>query len=125
MKTKDIKPKYTAGQKVILKKPELYGETKGEIISSERVYQEVYEDGTFDPDGLSTLESTISMCKLPYEFDGLTLKVHYPASVMKLTNGELRQNAKTSVSKLKKIAYTIKTAKMCLVVGENQFTVIP
>lgn len=125
MKTKDIKPKYTAGQKVLLKKPELYGETKGVILSSERVYQEVYADGTFDPHGLATLESTIPMCQIPYEFDGLTLKVHYPASVIKLTDGELRQNAKTRVSKLKKIAYTIQTAKMCLVVGENQFTVIP
>lgn len=111
-------PKFKVGDTVNCSRT-LYDETEGVVTEVERVFQDINPDGSFDMDGLATLEHTISSIQIPYEFDGETLKVHYPASVIKLTDGELRQNAKTRTAKFKSYAYTVRTPKMNTIFSER------
>jgi hypothetical protein len=83
------------------------------------LYQEVDDDGEFDRDGLATLERTIQSIKLPYEFDGETLKIRIPASTLKLKHGEMRENARTRTSKFFGYACTVTTEKMNSVFSEE------
>ena len=108
-------PKYEVGQKVKLKKKTLYGETEGEIVRVEKIFQEIDESGNFNPDGLSTLESTIDSISIPYTFDGETLTVEFPA--IECTNIIIK--AKKRVSKFSGYAYTVETPKMNTMFSES------
>lgn len=98
---KELKQKFSIGQNVKLLKPDLYGETTGKVVAVTRVYQTVFEDGTFDMDGLAYAESEFDCFAVPYECDGQTLKV---------TN----RDGKITIAKLKKLTYDVETSKMCL-----------
>lgn len=114
-------PKFKIGDRVSCPKT-LYNEYEGEIIEIDKVFQDINPDGTFDRDGLAILESTISFCKIPYEFDGETLKVHYPSSDIKLKDGFIHENAKTRISKFSGYAYTVKSTKMSSVFSERNLS---
>jgi len=77
--TKDMsfQPKFKVGDPVKHPK-DLYKQTESVITEVHRKYQVVNADGSFDPDGLCTLEDTIDSCCLPFSFDGEVLKVWYP-----------------------------------------------
>lgn len=99
-------PKYSVGQTLQLLRPTLYDETKGEVTEVEKMFKRIDKySGHFDPDGLVTRESDIETIKLPYEFDGETLKVNYDGRI--------------ETSKLYGFAYTIKTPKMLSIYSES------
>lgn len=112
-------PKYSIGQTVKCP-PTLYNEKEGKIVDIEKIFQEVNKDGTFNMDGLATLERTIQHCCLPCRFDGKTLEVDHPESTMKLTNGTIYHKAYTRVSKFYGYAYTIQTKEMRSLFNEEQ-----
>src|SRR5882757_1983864 len=114
MKTK-IAPPLAVGTSVRFKKPDLYGETTGTIREVEKIYQSTHEDGTFDMSGLAHIEREISSIAIPYEFDGETLKIHYPATI---------NRGRIAVSKFHRYGYTIQSAKMAIFMSQKGFTVI-
>lgn len=121
-----IEPKFQVGDEV--KTPmNLYHETFGEVTAVEKIFQEVHSggalDGTFDMDGLATLEHTIESIKLPYKFDGETLEIRIPASTIKLKHGEMRENARTRTSKFYGYAYTVTTDKMNSIFSEESLRI--
>lgn len=122
-----IKPRFSVGDVVSTPK-NLYNETRGEVTAVERVFQEVHSggvlDGTFNMEGLATLEKTISSIQIPYEFDEVTLKVHHPASEIKLRDGVHKEKAKTRVSKFYGWAYTVTTEKMNSVFSESSLRLV-
>lgn len=79
----------------------------GEIVQVQRAYKQLGPDGyAFDPEGLVTLEDTIKSISLPYEFDGYTLKVHFPESKFPT----FTQHAYTAVSTFYAYNYTVRVA---------------
>jgi len=102
-------PKYAIGDTVTCPKT-LYNETEGEIVEVERIFKE-WENGKFRRGGLCTSEDTIPLGCLPTTFDGVTLVVSYPKSIL----GE----AKDMVSKFYGYAYTIRTPKGLTVFSEK------
>lgn len=98
---KQLKQRFQIGQKVKLLLPDLYGETLGEVTGVTKVYQTVFEDGTFDMNGLAYAESEFDCFAVPYECDGQTLKV-------------TGRDGKITTAKLRKLTYDVTTAKMCL-----------
>ncbi len=112
-------PKYTIDQHVSHPR-DLYNCTTGHIREIERIYQEIdVRTGNFKEGGLSTLESTIPHCVLPYTVTAEILTVEFPKSVIKLSTGELHENSWTQVSKFKGWAYTVESAKMRSVFSER------
>jgi hypothetical protein len=108
-------PKFKLNQTVKCK-PTLYGETKGVVYRIEKVYARVDDNGNFIRGGLHTTESSIENISLPYEFDGETLKVHYP----EYDYGNFIEKVVTRVSKLKEYAYSVRTPKMNTLFSESQ-----
>lgn len=117
-------PKFKVGDMVKTPK-NLYNETAGEVIEVEKVFQEVDKNGNFDPDGLSTLEKSIPSTQLPYDFDGETLKVYFPAERMEFANGDAwNRVARVEISRFKGYAISVKTSKMCSVFNERSCKLI-
>lgn len=90
----------------------LYGETEGKVVEVVKMFQKIKPNGEFDPDGLTTFEHTIQHIQIPYDFDGETLKVHFPESKIKLTHGTLIEDAHTEVSKFYGWGCTVQTPKI-------------
>lgn len=103
-------PKFKVGDKVIMRKKTLYGETEGIVSEGPiRCYKALCPyTGRIDPNGLVTEERTIKSISLPYEFDGEVLKVHFPESDM----GSIIMKAYTLISVFYGYSYTVKTPKM-------------
>jgi len=116
MKTIKAQPKFTVGTTVRFKKPDLYGETTGKIIEIEKIFQSTHDDGTFDMSGLAHIERDISSIAIPYEFDGETLKIHYPS-----TN---YGKGRTAKARFHRFAYTVESAKMRTLMPEKFITPI-
>lgn len=72
-------PKFKVGDLVRLSKPDLEGNTDGEITRVEKLFKELDPyTGKFKRSGLVTMESTIEAGCLPKRFDGWTLEVDFP-----------------------------------------------
>lgn len=91
------------GESVLITKGKVAGE-KGEVVEIEKSFLEVDEEGNFNRDGLLTMESTITSIKLPYTFDGETLKVEHPER----DYGNWVQKKYTHTAKFYQNAYTIR-----------------
>lgn len=114
-----MKPKFEIGDLVTCP-PDLYKCTQGQIVERERIFQELYPDGTFDPTGLSTLESTFSSFCVPWRVEGDLLYVTMPASDIKLSNGgRYTQPECVELSRFKGWAYTVESDKMRSVFSEK------
>ncbi len=77
----------------------------GVIKEIRRIYSEVTIEGKFKKNGLVQFEDNISSIALPYEFDGETLKVHYPEGDF----GTWIRKPFTMVSKFIGYAYVVKS----------------
>lgn len=100
---------FKIGDKVRMKKPNLYNETDGEVSEVVRMYQVVSSvTGKRDTRGLITFEDDIKSTQLPYTFDGTTLKVEFPET----DYGSWIQKAYTQTSVFAGYAVTVKTPKM-------------
>ena len=108
-------PKFSIGDKVSHLET-LYGETEGKIVEIEKIFTDIYKDGSFVPDGLSHIESSIKSIQIPYTFDGETLTIEYPEA----TFGEFVTPAYTKVAKFKNYAYTVETLEMRTLWSEKQ-----
>ena len=73
-------PKFAIGQSVKLLRSDLYGRTAGKVLDVIRIYKQLMPSGAFDSAGLTIMETDITGIQLPYEFDGDTLTIHYPAT---------------------------------------------
>jgi hypothetical protein len=114
--SKTGKPEFKVNDKVISKKPTLYGETEGKVTEVGKIFMELdSHTGTFKRGGLATEERDIKSIQIPYEFDGETLKVHYPED----DYGQWIEKARTEVSKFYGYAYTVKTPKMLTLFAES------
>lgn len=111
-------PKFKVGDSVKMRTKTLYGEKEGVITRIEKVFSEVYEDGTFNSDGLMTLESTIDSISIPYTFDGETLVVEYPET----DYGSFIMKARKRVSKFSGYSYCVKTEKMNTIYPERSLS---
>jgi len=120
MKTKTKpEPKLKIGDHVSCP-PTLYNETYGTITEVDEIFKMIRPDGSFEPRGLCHLKSTIKDIAIPYEFDGETLTIHFPAGGY----GNWTTPAHDMVSKFKGYAYTIKTPQMNSVFNESRLKVI-
>lgn len=115
------KPKFEVGQEVSMSRPTLYGESKGVITQSTKLFKcvrKVYADGRSYPEhnGLVQEERHIDSICLPHRFDGNTLEVDHPQS----DYGTFIQKAFTAVYEFYGYAYTVKTEKINTVYSERQ-----
>jgi len=110
--------KFQIGDSVTLKRPDLYGCTKGKVVEVERLYKRIEQfcDGwDFESGGLVSIERDISHICIPYDFDGETLTVHYPESQF----GDWTQRAHSEKSKFFGWGVTVETKKMRTFVNEK------
>lgn len=76
----------------------------GTIEGIEKLFRELNKDGTFNPDGLDTIESNIPSIQLPYKFDGNMLTVEVP----EMTIGNWIQKAYVRKSLFRGYAYSVR-----------------
>jgi len=98
------KPKFKVGD-IVIHRPDLYGGTESEVKEVTRTYAEIDLPGNFIRDGLRIMESDISSISIPYDFDGETLTVYYPA-------GRLSPTSFTKVYKFFGYNYVITNSKI-------------
>jgi hypothetical protein len=99
-------PLYSKGTEVRYSLPDLYDQTTGKIVEVERIFQDTFEDGSFDEDGLCRIESDMQSTRFPWEIKDNVLTIHYPPDPTCYRNGKI------VVAKFKYFAYVCESSKM-------------
>lgn len=105
METKP-KPLYSVGTNVRYSLPDLYNKITGKIVQVERIFQTIFDDGSFDEDGLCYIESDMTSTRFPWEIKDDMLTINCPPMPTLFRNGKIIK------AKFKYFAYVCESSEM-------------